>query len=47
MTLISTPLHSNTTLVSFLPALALGGSVVLMPKFDAGRYLAAGGASIA
>ena len=39
VTLISTPLHSNTTLVSFLPALALGGSVVLMPKFDAGRYL--------
>jgi len=39
VTLISTPLHSNTTLVSFLPALALGGSVVLMPKFEAGRYL--------
>ena len=39
VTLIATPLHSNTTLVSFLPALALGGSVVLMPKFEAGRYL--------
>jgi acyl-CoA synthetase (AMP-forming)/AMP-acid ligase II len=40
VTLISTPLHSNTTLVSFLPALALGGTVVLMARFDAGRYLA-------
>jgi acyl-CoA synthetase (AMP-forming)/AMP-acid ligase II len=39
VTLISTPLHSNTTLVAFLPALALGGTVVLMAKFDAGRYL--------
>jgi acyl-CoA synthetase (AMP-forming)/AMP-acid ligase II len=40
VTLNSTPLHSNTTLVSFLPTLALGGTVVLMPKFDAGGYLA-------
>jgi long-chain acyl-CoA synthetase len=40
VTLISTPLYSNTTLVSFLPAIALGGSVVLMPKFDAASYLA-------
>jgi long-chain acyl-CoA synthetase len=40
VTLISTPLHSNTTLVSFLPAIALGGTVVLMAKFDAERYLA-------
>ena len=40
VTLISTPLHSNTTLVSFFPALALGGTVVLMARFDAGRYLA-------
>ncbi len=32
--IISTPLYSNTTLVSFLPALAGGGTVVLMPKFD-------------
>ena len=37
--LISTPLYSNTTLVSFLPALAGGGTVVLMPKFDARRFL--------
>ncbi|MEH6565414.1 MAG: class I adenylate-forming enzyme family protein [Halopseudomonas sp.] len=38
-TLISTPLYSNTTLVSFLPTLGLGGTVVLMAKFDAARYL--------
>jgi long-chain acyl-CoA synthetase len=40
ITLLATPLYSNTTLVSFLPTLALGGSVVLMPKFDAAAYLA-------
>lgn len=40
VTLLSTPLYSNTTLVSFFPTLALGGAVVLMKKFDAGRYLA-------
>jgi long-chain acyl-CoA synthetase len=40
ITLISTPLYSNTTLVSFLPTLALGGTAVLMAKFDAQRYLA-------
>ncbi|MDF3833079.1 class I adenylate-forming enzyme family protein [Cupriavidus basilensis] len=39
VTLISTPLYSNTTLVSFIPTLALGGTAVLMPKFDAQRYL--------
>ncbi|HDZ57195.1 MAG TPA: 4-coumarate--CoA ligase [Pseudomonas xinjiangensis] len=39
VTLISTPLYSNTTLVSFLPSLGLGGTVVLMAKFDAARYL--------
>lgn len=37
--LISTPLYSNTTLVSFLPCLAGGGTVVLMARFDAGRWL--------
>ena len=36
MTLVSTPLYSNTTLVCFFPTLAQGGTVVLMPKFDAG-----------
>lgn len=39
VTLLATPLYSNTTLVSFLPTLAWGGSAVLMKKFDAHRYL--------
>ncbi|AHL76349.1 4-coumarate--CoA ligase [Stutzerimonas stutzeri] len=38
-TLISTPLYSNTTLVAFLPTVALGSTVVLMGKFEAGEYL--------
>jgi acyl-CoA synthetase (AMP-forming)/AMP-acid ligase II len=37
--LVSTPLYSNTTLVSLLPTLALGGAAVLMPRFDAGEFL--------
>ena len=37
--IISTPLYSNTTLVSLLPALAGGGTVVLMPRFDAHTFL--------
>lgn len=37
--LASTPLYSNTTLVALLPTLALGGTVVLMSKFDTRRYL--------
>jgi acyl-CoA synthetase (AMP-forming)/AMP-acid ligase II len=40
VTLISTPLYSNTSLVSFLPTIALGGAAVLMPKFDAEGFLA-------
>jgi long-chain acyl-CoA synthetase len=40
VTLLSTPLYSNTTLVSFFPSLALGGAVVLMAKFDAAQFLA-------
>ena len=40
VTLLSTPLYSNTTLVVFIPTLAFGGTVVMMPKFDAGAYLA-------
>ncbi len=39
VTLLSTPLYSNTTLVVFFPTLAYGGCVVLMPKFDAAGYL--------
>jgi len=39
VTMIATPLYSNTTLVSVLPTLGWGGSVVLMGKFDAPGYL--------
>lgn len=39
VTLLSTPLYSNTTLVVFFPTVAFGGCVVLMPKFDALGYL--------
>ncbi len=39
ISLLSTPLYSNTTLVCFFPTLAGGGTVVLMKKFDAGRFL--------
>jgi acyl-CoA synthetase (AMP-forming)/AMP-acid ligase II len=39
VTILSTPLYSNTTLVSFLPCLGFGGKVVLMKKFDALRFL--------
>ena len=39
VTLLSTPLYSNTTLVVFFPTLAYGGTALLMPKFDAARYL--------
>ena len=38
ISLISTPLYSNTTLVTLLPTLALGGTVVFMRKFDAQHY---------
>ena len=34
-----TLLYSNTTLVSFFPTLGWGGSVYLMPRFDALRYV--------
>lgn len=37
--LVSTPLYSNTTLVSVLPTLFYGGTLVLMPKFDAYQFL--------
>ena len=39
VTLLSTPLYSNTTLVVFFPTLAFGGTVQLMAKFDAAAYL--------
>jgi len=38
-TLVATPLYSNTTLAAWLPTVGLGGTVVLMTKFDAHRYL--------
>jgi acyl-CoA synthetase (AMP-forming)/AMP-acid ligase II len=39
VTLLSTPLYSNTTLVAALPTLAWGGHLVLMPKFDVEGFL--------
>ena len=40
VTLLATPLYSNTTLVVCFPTLGFGGTVVLMAKFDAAAYLA-------
>ncbi|HLS86115.1 MAG TPA: class I adenylate-forming enzyme family protein [Burkholderiales bacterium] len=40
ITLLSTPLYSNTTLVSFIPTLAFGATAILIEKFDAAGYLA-------
>jgi long-chain acyl-CoA synthetase len=40
VTLLSTPMYSNTTLATLFGALALGGTIVLMGKFTAGGYLA-------
>jgi acyl-CoA synthetase (AMP-forming)/AMP-acid ligase II len=37
--LASTPLYSNTTMVAFLPVLFGGGSVTIMGKFDAVKWL--------
>ena len=37
--LASTPLYSNTTMVAFLPPLLAGGTVRVMGKFDAARWL--------
>ncbi|MDP9412658.1 MAG: acyl--CoA ligase [Pseudomonadota bacterium] len=39
VTIVSTPLYSNTTLVSLIPTLAGGGTAVLMPKFEPRRFL--------
>jgi long-chain acyl-CoA synthetase len=39
VTLIATPIYSNTTLVCLIPTLAHGGCVVLCPKFDTVGYL--------
>ncbi len=40
VTMIATPLYSNTTLVCVFPTLGHGGAAVLMGKFDAAKYLA-------
>ncbi|MEA1080003.1 class I adenylate-forming enzyme family protein [Marinobacter qingdaonensis] len=37
--LVSTPLYSNTTLVSALPTVFFGGTLVLMPKFNTQGFL--------
>jgi len=39
VTIVSTPLYSNTTLVSVFPTLALGGALALMAKFEARAFL--------
>lgn len=39
VTLLATPLYSNTTLVCFFPSIAFGGCVVLMDKFNVEGYL--------
>ena len=39
VTLLATPLYSNTTLVVFFPSLAFGATLVLMPKFSAQAYV--------
>jgi acyl-CoA synthetase (AMP-forming)/AMP-acid ligase II len=36
--IVSTPLYSNTTLVHTFPALTMGGTLVLMTKFDVVRF---------
>jgi long-chain acyl-CoA synthetase len=40
VTLLATPLYSNTTLATLFGALGMGGTVVLMGKFTADGYLA-------
>ncbi len=39
VTMLATPLYSNTTLVTFLPTLGWGGTAVIMKKFDARQFL--------
>ncbi|MFC3609359.1 class I adenylate-forming enzyme family protein [Stutzerimonas tarimensis] len=39
VTMIATPLYSNTTMVAALPTVAFGGLLVVMEKFEAGKYL--------
>jgi long-chain acyl-CoA synthetase len=39
VTLVATPLYSNTTLVSLFPTIGLGGTLVLLAKFSAQAFL--------
>ena len=39
ISLASTPLYSNTTLVAVLATIGVGGTTVLMPKFDVVKFL--------
>jgi acyl-CoA synthetase (AMP-forming)/AMP-acid ligase II len=39
VSLLSTPMYSNTTMATFLPTMASGGTLVLMRKFDALGFL--------
>ena len=39
VSIVSTPLYSNTTLVPFFATLCHGGTVVLMERFDAAGFL--------
>ncbi|MEI6026589.1 MAG: class I adenylate-forming enzyme family protein [Betaproteobacteria bacterium] len=39
VTMVATPLYSNTTLTALLPTLAYGGCLILMAKFDTLGYL--------
>ena len=39
VTILSTPLYSNTTMASFLPTMGSGGATVLMKKFDVLGFL--------
>lgn len=41
VTMLATPLYSNTTLSSLVQTIGAGGTIVLMAKFDAGVWLAA------
>ena len=40
VTLLATPLYSNTTLSALVQTIGAGGTIVLMAKFDARRWLA-------
>ncbi|TCJ41412.1 class I adenylate-forming enzyme family protein [Parafrankia sp. BMG5.11] len=39
VTMVATPLYSNTTLTTLIPTIAFGGTAILLGKFDAQRFL--------